>query len=308
MNLKTRAFVAGAVGMVVAFGLTELIHGLYQPVPSVLMAIAQQIIRLTPGGFATKAIETLGKADTPILIIFVVVATLLTAALLAYLGLIRSWVIALAGVGILAAVALVAAFAQPFVAPVATVLTVVGALGIGSAVSGFLLRASGFLTSKSVVWPASTESDGNEPPPRDVRSREAHSVGGIAVNRRNFLVLSGGAVLVGALLAVRAEDAAVAIVEEAVHGRDRALEREHDLVHRDLLGPAGQDVAAVRAARGAHELGLLEQRGDPLEVGEGKALRLGDRLQAHGGATALQSELDQQPDAVLRLGREEHDR
>lgn len=197
MNLKTRAFVAGAVGMVVAFGLTELIHGLYQPVPSVLMAIAQQIIRLTPGGFATKAIETLGKADTPILIIFVVVATLLIAGLLAYLGLIRSWVIALVGVGILAAVALVASFAQPFVAPVATLLTVVGALGIGSAVSGFLLRASGFLTSKSVVWPASTESDGNEPPPRDVRSREAHSVGGIAVNRRNFLVLSGGAALAG---------------------------------------------------------------------------------------------------------------
>jgi DMSO/TMAO reductase YedYZ molybdopterin-dependent catalytic subunit len=196
MKLRTRAFVAGAVGMVVAFGLTELIHGLYQPVPSVLMAIAQQIIRLTPGGFATKAIEILGMADTPILITFVVVATLLIAGFLAYFSL-RSWVIALIGVGILGAVAVVASFAQPFVAPVATVLTVVGALGIGSAVSGFLLRASGLLISKSALWPASTESGANEPPSRGVRSREAHSGGGIAVSRRNFLILSTGATVAG---------------------------------------------------------------------------------------------------------------
>jgi DMSO/TMAO reductase YedYZ molybdopterin-dependent catalytic subunit len=196
INLKIRAFVAGIVGMVVAFGLTELIHGLYQPVPSVLMAIAQQIIRLTPGGFATKAIETLGKADTPILITFVVGATLLIAGFLAYLSL-RSWVLPLIGVGILAAVAIVASFAEPFAAPIATVLTVVGALGIGSAVSGFLLHASGLLTLQSVSWPASTESGGNGSPSRSVRSREAHSDSGIAVNRRNFLVLSGGAALVG---------------------------------------------------------------------------------------------------------------
>src|ERR671932_1556305 len=155
INLKVRAFVAGVVGMVVAFGLTELIHGLYQPVPSVLMAIAQQIIRLTPGGFATKAIETLGKADTPILITFLIIATLLIAGCLAYLGLRSSWVIALIGVGILAAVAIVASLAEPFSAPIATVLSVVGALGIGSAVSGFLLHGSGLLTFQSVSQPAS---------------------------------------------------------------------------------------------------------------------------------------------------------
>ncbi len=38
MNIKLRTFVAGAVGMVVAFSVVEMIHGLYQPVPSVLMA------------------------------------------------------------------------------------------------------------------------------------------------------------------------------------------------------------------------------------------------------------------------------
>ena len=197
IHLKIRAFVAGIVGMVVAFGLTELIHGLYQPVPSVLMAIAQQIIRLSPGGFATKAIETLGKADTPILITFLIVATLLIAGCLAYLALRSSWVIALIGVGILATVAIVSSLAEPFTPPSVTVLTVVGALAIGSAVSGFLLHASGLLTFQSVSQPASTESGSNGTPSGGVRSREAHSADGIAVNRRNFLVLSGGAVLVG---------------------------------------------------------------------------------------------------------------
>ncbi len=114
----------------------------------------------------------------------------------------------------------------------------------------------------------------------------------------------GGAVL--AVCVVRARDAAVAVVEEAVHRRDRALEREHDGVHRDLLGGAGEQVAAVRAARGLDQLLLLEQRGDPLEVGERKVLGLRDRLQAHRVLAALESELDQQPDAVLGLRREDH--
>ena len=196
INLKIRAFVAGIVGMVVAFGLTELVHGLYQPVPSVLLAIVQQIIRLTPGGFATKAIETLGEADTPILITFVVAATLLIAGYLAYLSL-RAWVMAFIGVGILAAIAIIASFAEPSAAPIATVLTVVGALSLGSIVSGLLLRASGLLTFRFVSWPASAESGTNGSPSQGVRSREAHSAGGIAVNRRKFLVLSGGAALVG---------------------------------------------------------------------------------------------------------------
>src|SRR5687767_6238924 len=74
----------------------------------------------------------------------------------------------------------------------------------------------------------------------------------------------GGAVL--AVGEMGAEHAALAVVEEAVHRRDRALEREHDRVHRDLLGGAGEQVAAVGAARGGQQPGLLEQRRDPLEV------------------------------------------
>src|SRR5918999_1631929 len=65
---NTRAGIAGVVGAVVAFGIAELVHGLYPSVPSILVSIAQRIVELTPGGLVTAGIELLGKADIPVLI------------------------------------------------------------------------------------------------------------------------------------------------------------------------------------------------------------------------------------------------
>jgi hypothetical protein len=127
MKIRFRAFVAGAAGMMVTFGLVELVHGLYEPVPSVLVTVAQRIIEFTPGGFATRAVEILGAADISVLITMTVISTLALAGFLAYLSL-RSRTAALVGVIILAAVALVASFSEPSVVPVTTVFTVVGAL------------------------------------------------------------------------------------------------------------------------------------------------------------------------------------
>ena len=78
----------------------------------------------------------------------------------------------------------------------------------------------------------------------------------------------------------------------------------------DLGGLARQAVAAVRAARGLDEAGLLQQGDDPLEVGERQGLGLGDRLERHRsrtpGGVVLATQLDEEPHAVLRLGREDH--
>ena len=71
------------------------------------------------------------------------------------------------------------------------------------------------------------------------------------------------------------------VVDEALHRGDRALEREDHLVHRDVLRRAGEDVAAVGAAGGLDEAGLLQQRHDALEVGEREVLRRRDRLERH---------------------------
>src|SRR3712207_6668217 len=66
--------------------------------------------------------------------------------------------------------------------------------------------------------------------------------------------LGGAGLAVGV---VRAEHAALAVVEEAVHRRDGALERQHHLVHRDVLGRAREAVPAVRAAGRLDDPGLL---------------------------------------------------
>ena len=198
MNVRRRAFAAGAVGMVVTFGVVELVHGLYQLVPSVLLAVAQRIIELTPGDFATRAVETLGAADIPTLIATVVILTVALAGFLAYLSL-RSRVAALFGVVTLAGVALFAAFSEPFIDPLATVLTVLGALGAGTGIAFFLLRASG-LQERAAAPEAGglAEYPGQSPPqPFTGRSREAHSRDGIAVSRRNFVLLSGAAAVAG---------------------------------------------------------------------------------------------------------------
>src|SRR5215203_2856918 len=197
MNVRRRAFAAGAVGMVVAFGVVELVHGLYQLVPSVLLAVAQRIIELTPGDFATRAVETLGAADIPTLIATVVILTVALAGFLAYLSL-RPRVAALFAVRTLAVVALFAAFSEPFIDPVATVLTVLGALGAGTGIAFFLLRASG-LQERAAAPEAGglAEYSGQPPQPFTGRSREAHSRDGIAVSRRNFVLLSGAAAVAG---------------------------------------------------------------------------------------------------------------
>ncbi|QIN78381.1 molybdopterin-dependent oxidoreductase [Rubrobacter marinus] len=194
---------AGGAGMALALGLAELVHGVYALVPSVPVAISQRIIELTPGALATAGIGALGKAAAPVLIAVVVVSALLSGAGLAALAR-RSRLAALAGVAVLAAAALFAAFMEPFIAPVATVLTVLGSLGAGTLVSGLLLRSSGVPGGEGAGPEDASEeasAERREPEPFSGRYREAHSERGVAVNRRGFLALAGGAAAVGAAAA-----------------------------------------------------------------------------------------------------------
>ena len=139
---RTRAGIAGVVGAVVAFGITELVHGLYTLVPSILVSLAQRIVELTPGTVVTQGIEFLGTADIPTLIASVLVGTVVFAFLLGNLA-VKHPSLSLLGVAILAVIAIAATVADPFVEPVPTVVTIVGALLAGSAVTELLLRAAG---------------------------------------------------------------------------------------------------------------------------------------------------------------------
>jgi DMSO/TMAO reductase YedYZ molybdopterin-dependent catalytic subunit len=192
MSNGLRAGIAGVVGAIVAFGIAELVHGLYEPVPSVFTSLAQGVVQLTPGQLVTKGIETLGQADIPTLITSLIVGALVVAAILANLA-VRSPIVALAAVGILAAVAIAATLAEPFVAPTLTVVTVVSALAVGALTTELLLHAAGLRAPKPVV--AEPASDPRLSPA--VRSKEAYSAGGMRVGRSGFLLLSGGATVAG---------------------------------------------------------------------------------------------------------------
>jgi DMSO/TMAO reductase YedYZ molybdopterin-dependent catalytic subunit len=193
---RTRAGFAGVVGAVVAFGITELVHGLYTAVPSILVSLAQQIVELTPGTLVTQGIELLGTADIPTLITSVLIGTVIIAVLLGNLAVNRPS-LAFLGVAVLAVIAIVAALANPFVAAIPTVVTILVALLIGSAVTVFLLRAAGLRpTSEPAGEPFPAGAPGSAASPA-VRSREAGSDERIAVGRGGFLLLGGGVALAG---------------------------------------------------------------------------------------------------------------
>jgi len=195
MGTRLRAGIAGLVGAVVAFGVAELVHGLlYESVPSVFASLAQGVIELTPGELVTKGIEILGTADIPTLIVSMIIGALMVAALLANIAL-RSPIVALIGVVILASIAVAAALAEPFADPVPTVLTIAGALAAGAIVAELLLRAAGLRAQRSTDPEAAAEP--SDAPSPVVRSREAYSEGGMAVGRRGFLLLGGGAAVAG---------------------------------------------------------------------------------------------------------------
>jgi DMSO/TMAO reductase YedYZ molybdopterin-dependent catalytic subunit len=248
---RFRVGIAGIVGAVVAFGVTELVHGLYEPVPSVFVALAQGVIEYTPGELVTRGIELLGQADIPVLITSMVIGALLVAAALANLSL-RYPLLALAGVGALGVIAVVATFAQPFVAPAPTVITVAGALALGTTVAEALLRASGIRAQEPTASAAAPPEDPSDTPSPVVRSREAYSSGGMAVGRGGFLLLGGSAVAaglaafgVGRLLAGRGGQVASApkplkLPESSGEGKGGGQEK---VVKHETLPPPPEDAS-----------------------------------------------------------------
>ncbi|QIN81915.1 molybdopterin-dependent oxidoreductase [Rubrobacter tropicus] len=193
--MRIRAGIAGIVGLVVALGVTELVHGLYDLVPSVLGSIAQVVVEWTPGGIVTQGIELLGTADVPVLIGSVVIGTLAVSALLGILA-VRRPALALLGVALLTALGIAVSFVEPFINPVATVANVVVGLLAGTIVAELMLRAAGLREVKKAALEAAPAGTPGSPESPAVRWRET-GAGSMSVGRGGFLALGGGAVVAG---------------------------------------------------------------------------------------------------------------
>lgn len=201
MRNTVRAAFAGIAGLILAFGIAELVHGIYDGVPSVFTSLAQGIIELTPGGFATQAIELLGTADIPVLIASMIVGAVVVTAIVANVRL-RSAALAIIAVAILAIVAVAAVLTQPAVVAAPTIITIAAALAIGAVVSEAIMRRANLVGTTGSDEAASTPAASPESsaPMAGIRRKDAHSDRGIQVNRGAFLALSGGAAAVGLAL------------------------------------------------------------------------------------------------------------
>ncbi|MPZ63029.1 MAG: molybdopterin-dependent oxidoreductase [Propionibacteriales bacterium] len=104
---RVRAGVAGAVSVGAGLGAAEVITGLLSLSISPVIAVGEEVIRLTPGDLAEAAISAVGQLDKPLLVIGTVVGALGLGVLAGVLA--ARWM--LAGVAVLAAMGVVGVFA-----------------------------------------------------------------------------------------------------------------------------------------------------------------------------------------------------
>lgn len=172
---KRKIGLAGAAGAILALGVTELVRGLTESVPSFALTVAQRVIELTPGSLATAAIGTLGSTATAILLTVMVTIVLAVCAGLAILAQ-RSVLLAGAGAVALGAVGVFSSLGTTGTSAVAILVTGVAAVGLGILMCALIIRYAG---SGEAVSSATAEEQAG------------------AIDRRKFMALAGGAAVLG---------------------------------------------------------------------------------------------------------------
>jgi DMSO/TMAO reductase YedYZ molybdopterin-dependent catalytic subunit len=77
LNARRRSSWAGAAGVAVSLGLTELFAGLSSSIPSAISSIGAVVVDITPGWLESFAISTFGTADKAVLAVGIFVVALL---------------------------------------------------------------------------------------------------------------------------------------------------------------------------------------------------------------------------------------
>ncbi|MGQ0616290.1 MAG: sulfite oxidase [Acidimicrobiia bacterium] len=176
-SVRLQERLAGVLAAVVALSVTTLVDAVSDTVPSLVSTVAQAVIRVVPGVLSRFAIEAVGTADKPLLVIGTVVVSLLIGGALGPAARRRPWlgpvVFALFGlVGVVSAASLVG---------VSVLGAAVGA-AFGAAAGAFALRALLRALDADIARRRAEASDG-----------PSYRLPGSAVSRRRFLTVGSAA-------------------------------------------------------------------------------------------------------------------
>jgi DMSO/TMAO reductase YedYZ molybdopterin-dependent catalytic subunit len=130
LDARKRSSWAGAAGVAVALGLTELFAGLSKSIPSAISSIGAVVVDITPGWLESFAISTFGTADKAVLAIGIFVVALLIGWFLGRASS-RSPIPVIVGFGLFAVLGISAQLAEQESEPALVVATTSIATGVG---------------------------------------------------------------------------------------------------------------------------------------------------------------------------------
>ncbi len=182
------AFVAGGLAAALGVAVGELMAGLVEGAPSLVIAIGDAVIENQPPGAKEFVVELFGEADKLALNVGIIITSIVIAGFLGLAGR-RRWSVPLVGFLVAGAVGLGAALTRPLIDPVWAVITI--ALAIGAALVALRVMLSFTAPAWAVPAPGTSTgpapiADAGGPPARPAmpdwqRRRFLQASGGVAV-------------------------------------------------------------------------------------------------------------------------------
>ena len=171
--------VAGVAGAAVALGFGELVEGVSETIPSLVVAVAEVVVDYTPGDVVAFSIANVGSAQKTLLVTGVVVVSLAVCGILGRLAARGRRVAAVGGFALFGLVGGWAAARNPQSPAAASWLVALAAAVLAAATTVFLVRRAAVLprpASRMAAGDADADTDGDNAAassPERVRTRRS---------------------------------------------------------------------------------------------------------------------------------------
>ena len=175
----TAGFVAGVAGAAVALGFGELVEGVSETIPSLVVAVAEVVVDYTPGDVVAFSIANVGSAQKTLLVAGVVVVSLAVCGILGRLAARGRRLAAVGGFALFGLVGGWAAARNPQSPAGASWLVALAAAVLAAATTVFLVRRAAVLprpASRMAAGDADADTDRDNaaaPSPERVRTRRS---------------------------------------------------------------------------------------------------------------------------------------